>query len=84
MGPIGKGPLLLATRTDNPQAFDARVAGFVAIYSALGLRDEALNAQLGQALMKSPFPPIKRLRRDTHESSASCWLHAQAFCLSLG
>jgi protein-L-isoaspartate(D-aspartate) O-methyltransferase len=83
MATIGKGLLLLLTRTDDPGAFSARIAGFVAIYSALGLRDEATNAALGQAMMKHPFPPIRTLRRDTHEASATCWLHVPGACLSL-
>ncbi len=36
--PIGKGPMVLLTRTDDPQRLTARVVGFVAIYSALGGR----------------------------------------------
>ena len=82
MGPIGKGPLLLATRGENDQRWDARLIGFVAIYSAIGLRDDALNERLGAALRTSPFPPIRHLRRDPHAESASCWLHTPAACLS--
>jgi hypothetical protein len=56
----------------------------VAIYSALGLRDDAVNASLGLALQKHPFPPLQHLRRDAHAPSASCWLHVPGACLSLG
>lgn len=83
MSTIGKGLLLLVTHTGDPGVFRARVTTFVAIYSALDLRDEMANAELGRALAKNPFPPIKALRRDAHEPSASCWLHAPTFCLSL-
>lgn len=83
MGPIGKGPMVLVTRTEDPHAWDARIVTFVAIYSAVGLRDDALNAQVGQTLAKSPFARLKHLRRDAHEPSASCWLHGPEFCLSL-
>jgi protein-L-isoaspartate(D-aspartate) O-methyltransferase len=82
MGTIGKGPLLLLTRTDDPNVLSARIAGFVAIYSAIGLRDDALNGAVGQALAKNPFAPIKALRRDAHEASATCWLHAPGLCLA--
>ena len=51
MGPIGKGPLLLLTRTGGAEGLDVRLIGFVAIFSAVGLRDESLNERLGQALM---------------------------------
>jgi len=82
MGPIGKGVMTLVTRQSD-DSFDARVLTFVAIYSAIGLRDEAINAQLGQALMRTPFPRLKRLRRDLHEPSADCWLHAGGVCWSM-
>ncbi len=77
MGPIGKGLLVLI----EPPA--ARVVTFVAIYSALGLRDDDLNRALGQAMQRNPFPPIKALRRDAHEASPSCWLHFPGVCFSL-
>jgi protein-L-isoaspartate(D-aspartate) O-methyltransferase len=80
---IGKGLLVMLTRTGDARVLDARVAGFVAIYSAIGLRDGALEPRIAQALKGNPFPAIKRLRRDPHEASASCWLHAETCCLSL-
>jgi protein-L-isoaspartate(D-aspartate) O-methyltransferase len=83
MGTIGKGILVLATRhRDDASSFDARVLGFVAIYSALGVRDESIAQQLAMALKKNPYPILKRLRRDPHDPSAACWLHAERFCLS--
>ena len=81
MTTIGKGPLLLLTRTEDPTRFSARVAGFVAIYSAIGLRDDAINAALAQSLAQQPFAPIKVLRRDVHERTDACWLHTDGFCL---
>ena len=56
--------------------------GFVAIYSAIGVRDTALDNQLGQALRANPFPSLKRLRLDAHDPSPACWLHASGACLS--
>jgi len=82
MGNIGKGLLLLLTCTDDPSALTARVVTFVAIFNAVGARDETLNAELGKALQKMPFPPLKRLRRDAHENGVGCWLHGPGFCLS--
>jgi protein-L-isoaspartate(D-aspartate) O-methyltransferase len=81
MGAIGKGPLVLATRSGDSQDWEARILTFVAIYSAVGLRNEAMNTELGRTLAKSPMGPIKRLRRDVHAVSPACWLHAPTFCL---
>jgi protein-L-isoaspartate(D-aspartate) O-methyltransferase len=89
MGNIGKGPLiLLSKRTGDSDStgasvLDARVVGFVAIFSAVGLRDDALNGEIGRVLAKNPFPALKTFRRDSHEAAASCWLHASSGCLSL-
>jgi len=83
MGPIGKGPLVLVTRAADPHALGARVISFVAIYSAMGLRDDATNAAIGQALARQPFAPIRTLRRDAHEAGPACWLHTPGGCLSL-
>jgi protein-L-isoaspartate(D-aspartate) O-methyltransferase len=81
MGTIGKGLMVAATKTSDV-SFDARMLSMVAIYSAIGLRDEALNEAIGKALMRGPFVPLKRLRRDPHEPSPACWLHGPTMCLS--
>jgi protein-L-isoaspartate(D-aspartate) O-methyltransferase len=83
MTTIGKGPMVLITRDGEGDRFSARFIGFVAIYSALGLRDDAMNARLGEALKRSPFAPVRSLRRDAHDAAPACWLHAPGFCLSL-
>jgi protein-L-isoaspartate(D-aspartate) O-methyltransferase len=82
MGNIGKGLLLLITTSDGDRC-PVRVLTFVAIYSAVGLRDESLNAAIGQALARHPFPAIKSLRRDAHEAGTTCWCHTPGACLSL-
>lgn len=82
-GPIGKGPFVLMTGTGDPERLAARIAGLVAIYSAVGIRDEAANAALGKALARLPFAPIKTVRRDAHDNGPGCWVHTQGFCLSL-
>jgi len=82
MGNIGKGLMLKLTRTDAASAFDATIVTFVAIFNAVGVRDDAVNAEIGKALAKHPFPPITRLRRDAHEPADTCWLHDSRFCLS--
>jgi protein-L-isoaspartate(D-aspartate) O-methyltransferase len=78
---LGKGVTVLVTRTNGE--FSARPLSFVAIYSAIGLRDQEMNVRLGQALMRGPSPPLKRLRRDPHDQSAACWLHGAMWCFSV-
>jgi protein-L-isoaspartate(D-aspartate) O-methyltransferase len=82
MGPIGKGALALLTRGETGELFSARVIGMVAIYSAVGIRDEQLNAKLLDAYKRGPWPAFARLRRDAHDESPACWLHGGGFCLS--
>ena len=80
---LGKGLVFVLTKQDE-SSFAARVLTVVAVYSAIGLRDEQLNAPLGKAMMGGPakWQEVKRLRRDPHEPDASCWLHAPHCCLS--
>ena len=79
---IGKGVMLLITRQADGRLLP-EVKSFVAIYSALGLRDASIEAALGQALRRTSFPNLTQLRRDAHERTDACWLHAERFCLSM-
>jgi protein-L-isoaspartate(D-aspartate) O-methyltransferase len=72
-----------AAAFDAPVALDARLLTFVAIYSALGIRDAAMEEALGKVMARNPWPAIKHVRRDRHEPSAACWLHGDTFCISL-
>lgn len=81
MGTVGKGVTALLTKV-RPEMFAARVLTMTVIYSGLGLRDDRLNTQLGQAMMRSHFPKFTSLRTDAHPPDASCWLHAGHFCLA--
>jgi protein-L-isoaspartate(D-aspartate) O-methyltransferase len=81
MGPIGKGVMALVTRTES-EAWDARVVTMTAIYSGIGLRDDRMNDRLRDAFMKGMMPSFKRMRRDSHEPSMTCWLHGDNFCFS--
>jgi protein-L-isoaspartate(D-aspartate) O-methyltransferase len=83
MGPLGKGVVVVIARTLDGSGFSAEMLSFVAIYSAIGLRDEGLEASLGQALRRTSFPNLTQLRRDQHEQTPDCWLHADTFCLSM-
>ena len=80
---LGKGVVVLITR-HHDGATAARVVTFVAIYSALGIRDPALDEAIGTALLAGPgrWQAVKRLRRDPHDAASSCWLHAEKCCFS--
>ncbi len=80
---IGKGLVFVVTK-ESAQSFGVRTVGVVAVYSAIGIRDEEMNSRLGKALMAGPtaWSAVSRLRRDDHEASASCWLHGRNCCLS--
>ncbi|MGE5246187.1 MAG: protein-L-isoaspartate O-methyltransferase family protein [Betaproteobacteria bacterium] len=77
---IGKGIVVLVSRDDD--RFAARTVTFVAIYSAVGIRDAAMDTRIAEALRRNPFPHLTALRRDAHEPSPSCWLHGDGWCLS--
>jgi protein-L-isoaspartate(D-aspartate) O-methyltransferase len=80
---LGKGVVVLVTREPDG-AIAARVVTFVAVYSAVGIRNPAMDERVGKALIAGParWQAIKRLRRDWHEPEASCWLHADTCCFS--
>jgi len=82
MGPLGKGFTGVFTKTGT-DTFSARMLTMTTIYSGVGLRDEELNTQLGQAMMRTPFPRFSSLRREVHSRSASCWLHSEEFCIEV-
>jgi len=88
MGPhLGKGVVMVVAKdagSADAAELSARVLTMVAIYSAVGLRDNELNDRLGKALAGSPmqWQAIKRLRRDEHQPAASRWLHGPSFCFS--
>ena len=80
---LGKGVMVIIERAVDGGGFRAEVSSFVAIYSAIGLRDEEIAARLGQAMRRTSFPNLTSLRRDPHDSTPDCWLHGDRFCLSM-
>jgi protein-L-isoaspartate(D-aspartate) O-methyltransferase len=80
---IGKGLVVVVTKQTTTN-FTARILTVVAVYSAVGLRDDAMNDRLGKAMMGGPMKwgSVRRLRRDQHEEAPECWLHGKAFCLT--
>ena len=83
MGTLGKGVIVAIERSPDGTAFRAEISSFVAIYSAIGLRDEEIAERLGQAMRRTSFPNLTRLRRDPHDRTSDCWLHGDRFCLSM-
>src|SRR5262249_43009763 len=87
---LGKGLVLLVTndggrpKPDAAHEMSARVVNFVAVYSAIGIRDPQMNERVGKALMGGPqkWHAVKRLRRDPHEPSDACWIHGPTACFS--
>jgi protein-L-isoaspartate(D-aspartate) O-methyltransferase len=81
---LGKGVVVLVTK-DADSSFSARIVALVAVYSAVGVRDSAMDERIGKALMTGPahWQAVKRLRRDPHEPEPPCWLHRDACCLSM-
>jgi len=63
------------------RVFSARTLSIVAIYSALGLRDDAIGTQLAAALRWRPSPSVTRLTRRPHPQSETCFLHTPDWCL---
>jgi protein-L-isoaspartate(D-aspartate) O-methyltransferase len=83
MGNLSKGMIVrVALREDG--GYDAQVTcPMISIYSAVGVRDAALNATLGQAFQRSPFVRLRAFRRDPHDVTPACWYHTPAFCFSM-
>ena len=79
---LGKG-VVVAIERSAADRFTAAMLSFIAIYSAVGLRDPVMEGKLGQAMRRTSFPNLTRLRRDVHESNEGCWLHGEHFCLSM-
>lgn len=75
-----KGMVLVITRDkDN---WGARFTSPVVIYSLQGIRDETHAQALAKAMMSAAFMKVRRIRRETHEQSPTCWLHGATVCIS--
>jgi protein-L-isoaspartate(D-aspartate) O-methyltransferase len=79
---LGKGVVMLLT--NQAPTIAARVVTLVAVYSAVGVRDDSLNERVGKALMAGPpqWQAVSTLRRDPHEPAATCWLHGPTCCFA--
>jgi protein-L-isoaspartate(D-aspartate) O-methyltransferase len=80
---LSKGVILHAQRIAG--AWRAHVDSMIAIYSLVGLRDDASNGALGEVLRRGPSgAPVTSIRRDAHAADATCWLHVDGACVSTG
>jgi protein-L-isoaspartate(D-aspartate) O-methyltransferase len=83
--PVGKGIALFVGAGGETRP--ARALSMTMIYSAVGIRDTALEQRLAQALsagggFMGGFMAVRRLRRDVHQADDTCWLHGPTACLS--
>ncbi len=78
----GKGIVVAIERTTE-ERYIAEMLSLVAIHSAIGLRDDAMESALSGALRRIAFPNLAQLRRDAHDRGHACWLHGDGFCLSM-
>jgi protein-L-isoaspartate(D-aspartate) O-methyltransferase len=78
---LGKGLTAILVK-EGLERLSARTLGMTAIYSAVGLRDDAVNSQLGLAMMRGHSSAITGLRLDAHAPTSTCWLHSDHFCFT--
>jgi protein-L-isoaspartate(D-aspartate) O-methyltransferase len=76
----GFGRMLKVVRRDPD--WDARFIGAVGIYPCRGARDAATNRRLERSYREADAAAVRRLIRDPHEATETCWLHGAGFCLS--
>jgi protein-L-isoaspartate(D-aspartate) O-methyltransferase len=76
----GGGRVLRVIR--HPEEFAASFISGVGIFSCVGGRDAELNRQLKKAFDKGDWKSVQSLRREIHDPTDTCWLHADNFCLS--
>jgi protein-L-isoaspartate(D-aspartate) O-methyltransferase len=79
-GGSGRGFMLKVKRED--QGYTANFLSGVSVFHCIGSRDEEANQRLREAFMRGVWESVQSLRRDDHESSDTCWLHGDGFCLS--
>lgn len=77
---IGQGVMTKIVR--EPGGYSAEMVTPLAIFSAVNLRDPALEPLMLKALSTGGLLKLKSVRRDAHEPSDTCVLHAAEVCLS--
>lgn len=79
--PASRDALALRIQRRGPQ-LAAELVTLLTIYPSASLRDSAIQSLLNAAFESHRMLDIKILRRDAHAQTASCIVHAPAFCLS--
>jgi len=77
---IGQGIMTKILR--NNVGYSAEMVSPVAIFSGGSLRDAALEPLMGNALRSGGLLKLKSVRRDAHEATETCVIHASEVCLS--
>ena len=77
---LGQGIMLKITREAG--TFSVQNVTMLAIFSGIGLRDPLLEPLMQKALTTGGLLKLKSVRRDAHEATDSCVLHARELCLS--
>ncbi len=77
---IGQGVMTKIVR--EPSGYSAAMVTPLAIFSAVSLRDPALEPLMLKALSTGGLLKLKSVRRDAHEPSDTCVLHGAEVCLS--
>ena len=73
---------MLKVRNVN-SSFSAHFVTLAGYFHCVNARSKKMNRLLKKAYGKGNFMAVKRLRKDPHRTSASCWLHGKDFCLSM-
>jgi protein-L-isoaspartate(D-aspartate) O-methyltransferase len=79
---IGKGFMVLVTRSGQVWKVRPLPSIPVAIYSLRDVRDETMGAALGQAILSGRLMTVSRVRRDKHDVADTCVVHGTTTCLT--
>jgi protein-L-isoaspartate(D-aspartate) O-methyltransferase len=77
---LGMGLMIKIVR--RPEGFSAESVTSLAIYSCVNARDPQMEAPLKKAFTTGALMKMKSVRRDPHEPSDACLLHAPEVCVS--
>jgi protein-L-isoaspartate(D-aspartate) O-methyltransferase len=77
---VGFGAMVKIVR--SCERFSAETIGGVGIFSAVGLRDAGLEQTIHTVIKSHTLSGVKSVRRDAHETTETCILHAPGACLS--
>jgi protein-L-isoaspartate(D-aspartate) O-methyltransferase len=78
---LGGGGFVLKVIRER-KGFSARFISEVGIFSCVGARDSELNQRLKEAFGQEDTNTVHSLVREIHDSTETCWLHHESFCLS--